>query len=265
MHSRPAPAASLVPTVVSLFLSTVKQRRRKRAACGLSVAHRALPVRYPLPPVPNRRRKQLRIVGFATSIQCHVDATLKQGIQVSNPTSPACKSLLLSRTGASDRTGKLTSTQTSSARAKPPIRKRDRVRYGREPGVTMSSQERSGVVRVLGILGVATASPGDVGRGRKKKRSGRAPHWPCGTQIRLPQALASEAVQQKSGWMLLPGGETATAFQGDAVISNGHLLAIVRSRERGRALLGGPGRAGLSRRSGFNPWRRHRAGLAYGE
>ncbi len=99
----------------------------------------------------------------------------------------------------------------------------------------MSLQERPGVVRVLGILGVATALAGGCGTGfaqetAQRPRSALAV-WD--TDQASARALASEAVQQKSGWKLLPGGETATAFHGDAVISNGHLLAIVRKQGTG--------------------------------
>ena len=130
----------------------------------------------------------------------------------------------------------------------------------------MSSQERPGVVRVFG-------DP----RSRNRARRGMSDWVPrkdaaAATALAVwdtgqasAEALASEAIQQKSGWKLLPGSETATAFQGDAVISNGHVLAIAQAGNRGRGLLAGSGQAGLSSVSGFNPWRRHRAGLAYGE
>ena len=99
----------------------------------------------------------------------------------------------------------------------------------------MNSQERPGVVRVLGILGVAIALAGGCRTGfaqgtAQRPRTALAV-WDTGQAS--AQALASEAVQQKSGWKLLPGSETATAFQGDAVISNGPYWPWPASREPG--------------------------------
>src|SRR5262245_58387606 len=47
------------------------------------------------------------------------------------------------------------------------------------------------------------------------------------------QQLAPESVDEKNGWKLIATTETAHPFQGDAVISNGRLLAVARHQGTG--------------------------------
>src|SRR5437899_4955301 len=47
------------------------------------------------------------------------------------------------------------------------------------------------------------------------------------------QQLAPETLEEKNGWKPIATADTAHAFQGDAVISNGRLLAVAGSREPG--------------------------------
>src|SRR6516225_2602268 len=47
------------------------------------------------------------------------------------------------------------------------------------------------------------------------------------------QPLSAEAIEQKTGWKSIARGDAATAFQGDAVITNGRLLAVARKQGAG--------------------------------
>src|SRR5262249_52892875 len=47
------------------------------------------------------------------------------------------------------------------------------------------------------------------------------------------QPLAPEAIEQKSDWQPIARNETTHAFQGDVVLTNGHLLAVARKRGKG--------------------------------
>ena len=58
--------------------------------------------------------------------------------------------------------------------------------------------------------------------------------WDTGKSV--AETLAPEVIEQKSGWKPIAGGETATAFLGDAVISNGRLLAVARKQGTGMEL-----------------------------
>jgi hypothetical protein len=47
------------------------------------------------------------------------------------------------------------------------------------------------------------------------------------------EQLRPEAVDRKQGWKAITGRELANAFEGDAVISNGRLLAVARRQGSG--------------------------------
>jgi hypothetical protein len=47
------------------------------------------------------------------------------------------------------------------------------------------------------------------------------------------EPLSPAAVEHKSGWKQIASGETAESFQGDAVITNGRLLAVARKKGTG--------------------------------
>jgi hypothetical protein len=47
------------------------------------------------------------------------------------------------------------------------------------------------------------------------------------------QQLTPEATERRQGWKPIANGETANAFEGDAVISNGRLLAVARRKGTG--------------------------------
>jgi hypothetical protein len=51
-----------------------------------------------------------------------------------------------------------------------------------------------------------------------------------------PEQLTAESIQQKEGWKPIATGETTHDFQGDAVFSNGHLLAAARKQGTGLEL-----------------------------
>ena len=64
----------------------------------------------------------------------------------------------------------------------------------------------------------------------KKPRAALAA-WDTGKASSKP--LDPEALHKKSGWIPIATGATANAFKGDAVISNGRLLAVARKEGRG--------------------------------
>jgi hypothetical protein len=47
------------------------------------------------------------------------------------------------------------------------------------------------------------------------------------------EALTPQALEKKTDWKLIPSGGKVDAFQGDAVISNGHVLAVARKQGTG--------------------------------
>jgi hypothetical protein len=102
----------------------------------------------------------------------------------------------------------------------------------------MKSQQRSGVVRILGVLGVMAALVGACGASFGQEAGARTRAglsvWDTGKPSTEP--LTPEAVEQKSGWQPIAGGEKADAFQGDAVLANGHLLAVARKGGTGLEL-----------------------------
>src|SRR5207249_1092020 len=55
--------------------------------------------------------------------------------------------------------------------------------------------------------------------------------WDTGKAAAQP--LAPEAIEQKGDWKPITRNETAHAFQGDVVMTNGHLLAVARKQGRG--------------------------------
>jgi hypothetical protein len=58
--------------------------------------------------------------------------------------------------------------------------------------------------------------------------------WDTGTPSE--DLLAPATVEARSGWKSIPGGETTPHFQGDAVMSNGRVLAVARKRGTGLEL-----------------------------
>jgi hypothetical protein len=55
--------------------------------------------------------------------------------------------------------------------------------------------------------------------------------WDTGESAAEP--LVPAAVEQRSGWKQIASGETADSFEGDAVISNGRMLAVARKKGTG--------------------------------
>jgi hypothetical protein len=99
----------------------------------------------------------------------------------------------------------------------------------------MKFHRRSGVVCLSWILGVAATLAGRYGTSfaqepPQRPRAALAA-WDTGKPAAEP--LAPEAVEQKSGWKAIANGETADSFQGDAVITNGRLLAVARKQGTG--------------------------------
>jgi hypothetical protein len=88
------------------------------------------------------------------------------------------------------------------------------------------------VLNLLGVLIVLTAgSRAALGQGAAERSRAALSTWDTGTPAGQP--LTPEALQQKSGWKRLTAGTTAAAFQGDAVITNGRLLAVARKQGTG--------------------------------
>jgi hypothetical protein len=95
--------------------------------------------------------------------------------------------------------------------------------------------ERAGAARVSWILGVALALAGACGTSSadptvEQPRAGLSV-WDTGKPAAEP--LGPEAIEQKSGWQPVTSSEPAPAFQGDAVIANGRLLAVARKQGTG--------------------------------
>jgi hypothetical protein len=99
----------------------------------------------------------------------------------------------------------------------------------------MSFRQPSGVVFLSCILAVATALAGAQGAsfGQEGAERARATLSVWDTGQSSPKPLASEMVVQKNGWQRIASPETAKPFQGDAVISNGRLLAVARRQGTG--------------------------------
>ncbi|HEV2947451.1 MAG TPA: hypothetical protein VGX70_08750 [Gemmataceae bacterium] len=99
----------------------------------------------------------------------------------------------------------------------------------------MSFHLTSSVVLANCLFNVTTAFAGDGGtllRDETAERPRAALSvWDTGTSSSQP--LAPKAVEQKNGWKPIASSEAAYAFQGDAVIANGRLLAVARKQGRG--------------------------------
>ncbi len=88
--------------------------------------------------------------------------------------------------------------------------------------------------------------------------------WDTGKSAAEP--LTPEAVEQKSGWKALESSDTAPAFQGDAAIANGRLLAVARKQGTGVEVYSlGSGKPIFRTPSASGPRRGHRSGHAHGK
>jgi hypothetical protein len=102
----------------------------------------------------------------------------------------------------------------------------------------MNPTRRSGLFHISWILKVAIA----LGVGTASARDGgaRTPValsiWDTGNAS--AETLAPEAIEMKDGWKPVASTDTAHAFQGDVVISNGHILAVARKQGTGIELYG---------------------------
>jgi hypothetical protein len=99
----------------------------------------------------------------------------------------------------------------------------------------MSSSHRFGVVPFSWFLGIAAALAGGWGTAFSQEaaqptRAGLSA-WDTGKSS--VDVLTSEAVEQKSGWKPIANSETTNAFQGDAAITNGRVLAVARKQGAG--------------------------------
>src|SRR5271154_6911221 len=102
-------------------------------------------------------------------------------------------------------------------------------------GVTMSIHRPIGIVSGSGLFGLVVVLAMGHGtasaQGIEKPARAALGVWDTGKSAAEP--LAPEAVELKSGWKALESSETATAFQGDAVLSNGRLLSVARKQGTG--------------------------------
>jgi hypothetical protein len=95
----------------------------------------------------------------------------------------------------------------------------------------MNSLQRCIALCVAWFLAAALAGSGNTfAQGTTERPRAALGAWDTGKSS--ADALSAEAVEQKTGWKLLENTETP-AFQGDAVISNGHLLAVARTQGTG--------------------------------
>jgi hypothetical protein len=105
-------------------------------------------------------------------------------------------------------------------------------------GVMMNSHQRFGVMGVSWALGVACVLIAGAGtafpQGTEKRTRLVLAVWDTGKSSAEP--LAPEAIERKSEWKPIAGGETEHAFQGDAVVTNGRLLAVARKQGKGLEL-----------------------------
>lgn len=95
--------------------------------------------------------------------------------------------------------------------------------------------QQSGLVPLAWILGIAFTLAGGHGtliaQGTGERARLALAAWDTGKPS--PEPHAPEIVGQPSGWKLLASSETASPFQGDAVISNGRLLMVARQQGTG--------------------------------
>jgi hypothetical protein len=99
----------------------------------------------------------------------------------------------------------------------------------------MNLQQRSGVFHFSLILAVATtlATGQRVAWAQTNAGRQRAALAVWDTDRSTAEPLAPEVIEQKSGWKAITSNESTAAFQGDAVIANGHLLAVARKQGAG--------------------------------
>jgi hypothetical protein len=98
----------------------------------------------------------------------------------------------------------------------------------------MNLKHWSGVWHVSWILGVATMP--SVGVGIAFPQEDAKPRYALAvwdTSASSAKPLSPYTVEEKAGWKPITIGETASAFEGDAVISNGRVLAVARQKGTG--------------------------------
>src|SRR4051812_6082505 len=78
-----------------------------------------------------------------------------------------------------------------------------------------------GLAIVCLLVGPYPAPTGEV-----KAKTGMAV-WDTGTST----APLAAALSGKNDWAPIPAGQTAAAFQGDAVVSNGRIVAVLRKND----------------------------------
>ena len=96
----------------------------------------------------------------------------------------------------------------------------------------MNISTRFGSLALCWLLGVVlpVSLSTAVAQDNTPRPRGALAVWDTGKPAAEP--LTPDAVEQKSGWTALDGTETK-AFQGDAVITNGRLLAVARQKGTG--------------------------------
>ncbi len=99
----------------------------------------------------------------------------------------------------------------------------------------MKFHQRTGLVLISWIIEAVIALAGGYGKSFGQETAGRprAALAVWDTVKSSAKPLAPEVVEGKGGWKSVAGSETAIAFQGDAVITNGPLLAVARRRGTG--------------------------------
>jgi hypothetical protein len=99
----------------------------------------------------------------------------------------------------------------------------------------MSRFQRSDLAMVSWVLGAAaTFAIGcqtSFGQGPAERPRAALAAWDTSKPSDKP--LTADAIEAKSGWQSLASGETASSFQGDAVVTNGRLLAVARKQGTG--------------------------------
>jgi hypothetical protein len=94
----------------------------------------------------------------------------------------------------------------------------------------MKYRRLSSLYRMAYILGAAAAATGCSGallaQSPVERTRATLAAWDTGEHSDKP--YAAESLERKSGWKLIGSDPTTTSLQGDAVISNGRLLAVAR-------------------------------------
>jgi hypothetical protein len=96
----------------------------------------------------------------------------------------------------------------------------------------MNCNQRSSVFRCVEILlltSVLALSPG-ASFAQKTAKTPRATLTVWDTGEASAEALSPDAIEQKRGWKAVASGDTVDGFKGDAVITNGRLLAVARKK-----------------------------------